>query len=273
MKRTAAHFIRQIARRFRDDSVPDLSAQLAYYFLMALFPFLIFATSLLGYLVSVEDVLSLMNAYVPKESMSLIERNVRNVLEGKKVGILSFSLLAALWSSSNATNALIRALNRAYDVREDRPFWKERGIAIALTVALIVVILVALVLPVFGKAVGSFLFSLFGNPQSFLTVWPVIRWGSSFAILAAVLYGLYYFAPNRRLNPGDILSGTLFATISWQLASLGFSYAVDKLLNVSATYGSLASIVVLMIWFYLTGMIMILGGEINATIHSIRERP
>lgn len=260
-------FVKQLVRRMIDNRLPDLSAQLAFYFLLSLFPFLIFAVTLLGFYVSAEDVLALISRYVPVESMQVIERNVRSVLDVERGGLLSFGIIATIWPASHATNALIRALNEAYDVEESRSFWKARGLAIVLTFALIGILLVALVLPVFGKAIGTFLFSLFGLSEAFLSVWNVLRWGLSFVILFSVLVFLYYFAPNKRLGLQEIVIGSLFATISWQLVSFAFSYFVSQFGNYSATYGGLAGVIVLMLWFYLTGMILLVGGEINATLH------
>ena len=260
-------FVKQLVRRMIDNRLPDLSAQLAFYFLLSLFPFLIFAVTLLGFYVSAEDVLALISRYVPVESRQLIERNVRSVLDVERGGLLSFGIIATIWPASHATNALIRALNEAYDVEESRSFWKARGLAIVLTFALIGILLVALVLPVFGKAIGTFLFSLFGLSEAFLSVWNVLRWGLSFVILFSVLVFLYYFAPNKRLGLQEIVIGSLFATISWQLVSFAFSYFVSQFGNYSATYGGLAGVIVLMLWFYLTGMILLVGGEINATLH------
>lgn len=263
-------FMKQLVRRIIDNRVPDLSAQVAFYFLLSLFPFLIFAMTLLGFYVSTEDVLRLLGQYVPADSMPLIEKNLRSVLEVDRGGLLSIGILATVWSSSSATNSLIRSLNQAYDVEEDRPFWKARGTAILLTIALIVVLLVALILPVFGKAISVFLFSLFGLTEAFLSVWSVLRWLLSFFVIVSVLIFLYYFAPNKRLGMKEIFVGALFATISWQLVSLAFSFFVSQFGNYSATYGSLAGVIILMLWFYLTGMIMLVGGEINATLHYLR---
>lgn len=263
-------FFKQIVQRIIDNRVPDLSAQLAYYFMLSLFPFLIFAVTLLGYYVSAEDVLSLVSRYVPDESMQIIEKNVRGVFDVERGGLLSLGILVTIWTASHATNALIRSLNEAYDVEETRPFWKARAVAILLTIALIIVILVALTLPVFGKALGLFVFSLFGLSGKFLTVWNVLRWVISFVILVGAFIFLYYFAPNKRLGLKEILVGALFATVTWQLVSLAFSYFVSQFGNYSATYGSLAGIIVLMLWFYITGMIMLIGGEINATLHYMR---
>lgn len=263
-------FLKQLIWRIVDNRVPDLSAQLAFYFLLSLFPFLIFAMTLLGLYVTTEEVLELLGQYVPDNSMPLIEKNLRNVLDVERGGLLSIGIFATLWPASHATNALIRSLNQAYDVEESRPFWKARGMAVLLTVALIGVLLFALVLPVFGRAIGVFLFSVFGLSDVFLSLWNGLRWGLSYIILFLVFLTLYYFAPNKRLGLRDIATGALFTTLCWQLVSYGFSFFVNQFGNYSATYGSLAGVIILMLWFYFTGMTMLIGGEINATLHYLR---
>lgn len=270
---SARLFLKQLIQRILDNRLPDLSAQLAFYFLLSLFPFLIFAMALFGYFVSSEEVLALLSRYVPSASMDVIEGNVRDVLDVERGSLLSFGMVATIWSASHATNALIRALNEAYDVEESRPFWKARGTAIVLTFALIGILLVALILPVFGQAIGLLFFSLFHMTEAFWSVWNVLRWGISFTVLFSVLVFLYYAAPNKRLDLRDIAAGALFATVSWQLVSYAFSFIVNEFGHYSATYGGLAGAIVLMLWFYLTGLILLVGGEINATLHFLkRER-
>lgn len=265
-------FVKQLLKRITDNRVPDLAAQLAYYFMLALFPFLVFSLTLLGYYVSAADVLALIGQYVPADAMPFIEKNVRSVLRVNRGALLPMGVIAAIWSASNATGALIRALNQAYAVKESRPFWQARLVAIALMFAVIGALLVALVFPVFGQAIGTLLFSAFGWSVTFLALWHVLRWGFSFIVLMGIFMCLYYFAPNTRLGMKETAAGALFATISWQLVSFTFSAFVSQFGNYSATYGSLAGVIILMVWFYLTGFIMLIGGEVSAALHDMQSR-
>ncbi|AST00578.1 MULTISPECIES: YihY/virulence factor BrkB family protein [Geobacillus] len=265
-------FIRELARRFTEDEIPRLSAELAYYFLLSLFPFLLFLMTLLAYLpIPHEDVLALVRQYAPKEALHLIETNVHRLIDEQNGGLLSFSIIAAIWSASNGMSAIMRAFNRAYDVQEDRPFWIVRGLSIVLTLGMIVVIIVALVLPVFGRIIGLFLFSALGLSQQFLNVWNAFRWVTSSLLLFAVFTALYYFAPNKQLRCVNVMRGALFATAGWIAASLAFSYYVNNFADYTAMYGSLGGMIVLMVWFYLSGMILVLGGELNAMFDCERE--
>jgi membrane protein len=265
--------LKELWKRFQGDEVAGLSAELAYFFLLSLFPFLIFLITLIGYLpISEVDVLNFMNQYAPGETMAMIETTLEGIVQKHNGGLLSFGILATIWSASNGLNAVIRAFNRAYDVKETRSFIVARLMSVLLTVAMIIVIVIALLLPVFGREIGLFVFSAFGLSETFLTIWNAARWIGSFIVLFIVFSCLYYFAPNKRLHWKAVFTGAFFATLGWILVSTAFSYYVGNFGNYSATYGSLGGIIVLMIWFYLSGMIILLGGEINAILNCYREK-
>jgi membrane protein len=266
-------FIKILIKRFIDDDVMGLSAQLAFFFLLSLFPFLLFTMTLLSYLpISVGDVLDIVNKYAPGEAMKVIETNLRAILDVHRGGLLSVGIIVTIWSASNGINAVIRALNTAYDVSESRPFLLARLMAILLTVAMIVVIIIALLLPVFGEAIGIFVFSHFGLSHPFLMVWNTVRWILSFLVIISVFACLYYFAPNKRLPFKEVVVGAFFATLGWQVVSLAFSYYVTNFGNFTAMYGSIGGIIILMFWFYLSAMILIFGGIINATIYKLKHQ-
>ncbi|RFB13449.1 YihY/virulence factor BrkB family protein [Bacillus sp. HNG] len=267
-------FIKELILRYKEDEVGSLSAELAYFFLLSLFPFLIFLVTLIGYLpISQIDVLEFVAQYAPEGTVALIEENLNYIVGSQKGGLLSIGIIGTLWSSSNGINAVVRAFNKAYDVKETRNFFFTRGISILLTFGMIFVIIVALLLPVFGKQIGVFIFSSFGLSDEFLDIWNGIRWIVSAAILFIVFTFLYWVAPNRPLKIKEIISGAFFATFGWMFVSLAFSYYVNSFGHYSTTYGSLGAIIVLMIWFYLSAMIIIIGGEINAILncHRIRD--
>jgi membrane protein len=265
-------FIREMVKRFREDEVSRLSAELAYFFLLSLFPFLIFLFTLMAYLpIEHEDVLSVVRQYAPKEAMDLIEANIHYVMNHQNGKLLSFGIIGAVWSASNGIGAIVRAFNRAYDVQESRSFIVARGVSPFLTFGMMLVIVVALVLPVFGKTIGLFLSSMLGISGIFLMIWSAFRWIVSFLILFGVFTSLYYFAPNKQLHYKQVMAGAMFATIGWIVTSLAFSYYVESFSSYTSMYGSLGGIIILMIWFYLSGMIIVLGGELNAVLECQRE--
>lgn len=267
------NFGKAIFERIQHVRATEIAAELAYYFLLSLFPFLIFALTLLPYLgITTDDILSLVAPYTPEEAMNLIQDNLKTILDSRKGGLLSFGIIATIWSASNAINGIIKALNHAYEVEETRNFLVARGLAILLTIGMVVVIVVALVLPVFGKAIGQFIFSFLGLTETFLIVWEVFRWLISFSVIAFVFTFIYYMGPNKRLKFKQVVIGGIFATVGWLLSSYVFSFYVSNFGNYSSTYGSLGGVIILMIWFYVSAFIIILGGIINALIHHKKEK-
>ncbi|MGV3488509.1 MAG: YihY/virulence factor BrkB family protein [Tuberibacillus sp.] len=262
----AIHFIKMLIKRINEDRVFDLAAQLAYFFLLSLFPFLIFTFSVLPYIdIDQKDVLAFIGRYAPMEFMDIVEANLKSVFT-KNTGLLSFSVIATIWPVSTAIMVIIRVLNQAYDVQENRSFIVARSLAILLTFAMIFVIIIALALNVFGPSIGKLLVKHFHINEQVIQIIDFLRLLLSFLIIIVVFASLYLFAPNKRLRFSEVIIGAVFAAVGWQVASLAFSYYVDRIAHFSATYGTLGGIIILMIWFYITGFILILGGEINAAL-------
>lgn len=257
-------FIKHLWNRFMKDDYFGIAAQLAYFFLLSLFPLLIFLVTLFPYLpITQEDLLGLVRDFAPHGTIELIETNMVE-LSKKNGALLSFGIIGTIWSASNGINAIVKVFNRSYEVNEERSFFKTRLMAILLTFAMLFVIVVALILPVFGKQIGVFLFSQFELSSQFLAVWNALRWLVSIIIIFIIFIVLYWLAPNKKMRCAHALPGAVFATIGWILTSVAFSFYVSNFGNYSATYGSIGAIIVLMIWFYISGIIIIIGGDINA---------
>lgn len=257
--------LRLLWHRIEEDDIPGLSAQLAYFFLLSLFPLLIFIFTLLPYLpIPYPDILGSIREFAPPQTMDLIERNVNHVMNNRNGGLLSFGVIGTIWSASNGIHALVRAFNKAYNVNESRSFIVSRGMAILLTIGMIFVFIIAVLLPIFGREIGVFLFSYLGFKLEFLRIWEMLRLVVSALILFLIFTGLYWIAPNVKLRCRSAFPGAGFATVGWILSSYALSFYVSKFNNFSLTYGSIGAIIVLLIWLYISGFIIILGGEINA---------
>jgi membrane protein len=260
---------RRVLAEIRDDDCLGRAAQLAYYFLFALFPFFLFLTTLLGYLPIpdlLDRLLETLGQMLPGEALRLVEDNVRQLVTGQRGGLLSFGILAALWTSSSALTAIIDSLNRAYDVEEGRPVWKVRLIAMGITVGLSVFIVVALVLLTFGPQLGRWVAGLVGLGRVFEVTWNVVRWPVIVGLLVVAIALLYYFAPDVEQEWTWITPGSACAVLGWLLASLGFAFYVNRFGSYNATYGSIGAVIVLLTWMYVTGLFILIGGEINAEI-------
>lgn len=254
------------------DDVFGLAAQLAFFFLLSIFPLLIFLVTLLSYLpVTQDDLLVLIGDFVPNETMEFIEANLNEIMSKQSGKLLSFGIIGTIWSASNGLNAILRAFNRAYEVEESRSFIVTRGIAILFTFGMIIVLLLALILHVFGKQLGLYLYMLLNMPFKFIDFWNFIRWILSSFVIFSIFVLIYWIGPNMKIKWIDAVPGAIFATITIAFVSFGFSYYVNNFGNYSATYGSIGAVIVLMIWFYLLGIVILLGGEINSINSKVKN--
>ena len=269
---TWSGYLKHLIAHIQKYDIPGLGAQLAYFFLLSLFPMLIFLVTLLPYLnLDEAQVFRFLENYAPTEVYMLIEDTISDVLQNRNGGLLSIGILATIWSASNGMNAIVKSLNRSYNLEETRPFFIVRSLSVIFTLLMIVMLVVALVLPVFGKQIGTVLFSYFGFEEGFLKVWNSIRWTISPIVMFLILSALYWIVPNTKLFLKSIFPGAAFATIGWILVSLGFSFYVSNFGNYSATYGSIGGIIVLMLWLYISGNILLVGGQINAVMQERKD--
>jgi membrane protein len=268
---------RRVGREIQDDDLFGRAAQLSYYFLLALFPLLLFLTSLLGYFAQAgtqlrTELLSYLGAVAPAEASALINTTVDEVSRATGGGKLSFGLLAALWAASSGMGALSDALNVAYEVKETRPWWRVRLIAIGLTITLSILILSALVLVLFGGHIANVMAAHFMFGNFFKTAWQLLQWVLVLVFVLLAFALLYYIAPDLKerrwywVSPGSVL-----AILLWLLVSFAFRLYLHYFNSYSATYGSLGAVIILMLWFYLTGAAVLIGGEVNSEISFATE--
>ena len=271
--------VRELGRRvwaeIWDDEVTDRAAALAYYFLFALFPTLLFLTVLLGLLPLpglMDRLLQYGDQALPGDAASIVRRTWVEINRGAGGGLLSIGVLTALWASSNGMASIMSALNVAYDIEDTRPWWKRRLLAVVLTVGFAVFILAALVLLVFGPHIGAGVAGLFGLGTIFMSVWNVANIP---IVVFFVLVGIalvYYLAPAaeqswRWVTPGSVVALGLWLAMSW-----GLRLYVGRFADYNAAYGSIGGIVLLMLWLYLTGVVLLVGAEINAEIEHAAAR-
>ncbi|MED3983758.1 YihY/virulence factor BrkB family protein [Peribacillus simplex] len=270
-------FSKKLIKEIKEDRVTGLAAEQAYYYLLALFPLLILLLSILPYLnIDIQTALDTIKTFMPSETMEVIEKNIINILSERNGGLLTFGFLGTIWSASNGMNAFIHSMNIAYDVEETRNFIKARFISIVLTLGLVVAFIVMLGLPVFGKVIIDLLQQVIPIPEETQILFSLLRWVIAVVIISLVLAFLYRFAPNKSFPIKHVIPGAVTATVLWLGISLGFSFYVSNFANYSSTYGSLGGVIILMLWLYLSGLIFVIGGEINAILHrqnSIPKKP
>ncbi|SIT93143.1 YihY/virulence factor BrkB family protein [Edaphobacillus lindanitolerans] len=269
---TGQGFFKELLTRIKMVDVTGLGSQLAYFFLLSMFPLLIFLLTLLPYLnIDQSAIFSFLKEYAPANVYSIIDSTVGEILDTRRGGLLSFGIIGTIWSASSGMNRLSKALNQSYFAKEKRSYFVTRGLSVVFTLALVAVVAVALALPVFGQQIGQTLFSYFGLEQGFLTLWNSIRWVIPPVLIFTVFTLIYWLVPDAKVRFKDAVPGGIFSTVGWILTSLGFSFYVGNFGNYSNTYGSIGGIIVLMIWMYLSAMILIVGGQINAVMQERRE--
>lgn len=253
-----------------DDGCPGLAAQLAFYFLLALFPGLLFVVSLLAYVpvgAALRDAVGQLEAILPAEIIELIRAQLEQVLAGGHGGLLTIGIAGAIWSSSSAITAIITALNRAFDIDEWRPFWKRRVVSIVLTLGLAAFVVVAFALVVSGADAARWMAEQLGFGGWFARLWPLLRWPVALVLVVLAVDLVYHFAPNTKARWAWITPGALVATGLWLAVSLGFKLYVQNFPSYTAVQGAIGAVIVLMLWFYLSGFALLVGAELNAEIH------
>nr|WP_251047710.1 YihY/virulence factor BrkB family protein [Planococcus sp. ISL-110] len=269
---TGKGFLKELLKRIKGVDVPGLGAQLAFFFLLSIFPLLIFLVTLLPYMsLSQDEVFSFMEEVVPGEVYVLIESTLEEILTNQNSGLLSFGIFATVWSASLGMDALIKSLNLSYNVTENRPLLIARGMSIIMTILLIFILIVALALPVFGEQLGLLIFSFLGLEEGFLALWNAIRFTIPVIITFIACAIIYWLAPNVKMNIMSVLAGAAFAAIGWLLTSYLFSIYISNFGNFSATYGSIGGVIILMLWLYISAMVLIIGGQINAVMKERRH--
>jgi membrane protein len=259
-----------------EDGVPGLAAQLAFYFLLAVFPALLFLISLLAYLPvqpAISVVLARLDAFLPTDVIVIVREHVAQILTGDSGGVMTLAVAGAIWSSSTAMTAIISALNHAYDIEESRPWWRTRLLAVALTLALSLFVALAFALVVGGTDLGRWMAGLLGAGEAFAATWTVTQWPVAFALVVFAVDLVYHVAPNRKTEWVWITPGSLLATALWLAASAGFKIYVQNFGNYVAVYGAIGSVIVLMLWFYLSGFALLVGAELNAEIDKAVSPP
>lgn len=269
---------KRVWAEIQQDDVFGRAAQLSYYFLLALFPLLIFLTSVIGIVIGKESgirqsLFSYLSQVMPPAAFELIQSTMQEVSAASSGSKISFGILAALWAASNGMGAITEALNVAYDVKESRPWWKQRLAAIGLTITLSVLIITALVIVLSGGKIVDGLAASYAFGSVFTLTWKILQWPIVLAAMLLAFAMIYYFGPDVRdqkwvwITPGAVLGVML-----WLLVSYAFRIYLDFFDSYSKTYGSLGAVIILMLWLYFTGLAVLIGGEVNAEIeHAAAE--
>ena len=257
----------QLATGVREHDVATVAAALAYYFFLSLFPLIIFVLALASLMpIDGLETWILANAArsLPSDAYGLLEKAVEGLLAEPRGGLLSLAAVLALWTSSAAFAATINGLNRAYRVEDSRSWWRARLYAIGLTLALSLLMILAFTLSVFGTHLQHLIAAALGPTAGMLA--QVARWTLTILATTLVVAAVYYAAPAVEKEWQWIRPGAVLFVFGFSASSAAFSFYVGRFGSYDRTYGSLGAVIVLLVWMYLLGFFLLLGGELNALL-------
>jgi len=260
--------LKQTIKEFFADDMTTYAAALAYQVLFALFPFLIFLITLLGFIDRADFfdwVRTQMQFLLPQDSMKVVDQVIVQLRQPQRT-LLSMGVIVALWTASSAVRATMNALNVAYDVPEGRPAWKLYPLSIIYTIGVAAMLIAAALLLTVGPEAVEWLTRMVGLDQIFAAIWAWLRWPVAIFLLCLAVAVVYYVAPDAEQDFRFITPGATLAVFVWIIASLGFKYYVGNFADYNATYGSIGTIVVLLLFFFISSAIMLFGAELNAVI-------
>lgn len=261
--------LKQTAEKTMRDDAQGLASQLAYYFFLALFPALLCLLAIASFF-PLQDftgqVVRSLGRVAPADVIEIIRQQMANIGQQNHGGLLTIGLLGALWSSSSAMVAVMGAMNKTYEITEARPWWRVRVTAIVLTVALTLLVVISFTLVVVGPQLADAVAHHFAFGAVFVWSWQILQWPIAFALVVVGIGIVYYFAPDAERMWVWLTPGTLVATILWLVGSLVFRWYAVNYASYEATYGAIGGVILLLLWFYLSGLVIVIGAEINAEI-------
>ncbi|MDQ3251928.1 MAG: YihY/virulence factor BrkB family protein [Actinomycetota bacterium] len=271
--------LKSTVKEFVRDDALGLGAQLAFYLILAIFPFILFCVAILDAFASsdpqfVRELFDYLRRLLPAQVFDLIQTYTENTLRNQDTapGLLSVGILGTIWAASGAFASLINALNRAYDVQETRPFWKVRGIAIIMTVGLSALILIGVLLLIAGPSIGRTIAEVFTLGDEFMVVWNIARWPAALLFMVATVALLFYFAPDANQPFRWITPGGVVGILLWVLASVAFNLYLSSDFNTyNETYGSIGTVIILLLYLYVSSLTILFGATLNATLVRIKE--
>ncbi len=277
-KRTWFYVARKVWREFSDDQCTDLAAALTYYGVLAIFPAAIALSAILGLVgqdpqKSVQTVLDVLSPLVSEKTLGTIETPLLELASSQGAGLaLALGLLGALWSASGYVGAFGRAMNRIYEIGEGRPFWKLRPVMILITLAAIVLVALVLLMLVVSGPLAQSIGDQIGLGDQAVDIWNIAKWPVMVLAVMLIVAMLYYATPNVQQPKFRWISvGAAVAILIWMVAAAGFAFYVANFSSYNRTYGSLAGVVVGLVFLWLTNVALMLGAEIDSEIERGRE--
>ncbi len=268
--------LERTGRAIYEDDCLGWAGELAFFWFLALFPALLFVVALASFL-PVQHVIDVVvenfARVAPSDVLALVRQQLVQIAHAPQRGLLTLSLLGALWSSSSGMTAIIDTLNQAYHVREGRSWWRVRLLAVGLTVVLVAFTLIAVALVMIGPTLAAHVEGALGLPVRFTLLWAIAEWPLVFGLMVTALGWIYHFAPDVRRRWTWVTPGAISAVLLWVLASLGFKWYAGHFGGYQDTYGAIGGVIVALLWLYTAGLAILVGAELNAAVEQAPAGP
>lgn len=268
-----ALFIRELVLRYLDDDISRAGAALAYYFVFSFFPFIIFVSTLLGYLdIPAVTITSELHNIIPEDILGIINIYIDYVKVERNGNILALGLFFTFYFPMRAVNTLMLYINKAYRVEESRPYIRHMIVVFIFTIFLMFAVIISLGLLTVGKTILTYLSGIFNISYDYINFWNYFRFLFLAVMLFITLSTLYFFTPGKKVRFRKVFPGAFAALISWLTVSIGFAYYVENMGRYSVLYGSIGAIIVLLVWLYFSGIIILMGAEFNHVLLTMRKK-
>lgn len=245
------------------------AAEISFYLLLSIFPFFIFTISLVVYtpIINLSKYIFVLKKIIPDSAFNIITSLIQSAIENRSIHFLFFSFILAMYTMSRAVIALIRGMNKSYNIRETRPYFEVLFISLIFVIMLVFLIFTSMIFLVFGEKLGAFIFNIVGLDQYFMHIWNLCRYIIGIVTVIIVIMNLYKFTPNKKLTFKEVLPGAIVSTLCWLIASFCYSYYSNNFAKYDIIYGSIGGIIVLITWIYLSSWTILIGCEINARLY------
>ena len=271
----AKRFFRRLAAGLYEDDITDAAAMMAYYAVLALFPMLLFVVSLAVHALPAEAIgnaVAMLPVALPDSASEIVTAQVQRMQQSAaSTGFLIGGVFFALWGASRGAAGMITALDKTLDLVESRPWWKRQVIAVAVTAGVAVMVLLALGILFVGPLVGHVIADRFGFDATFDVIWTVVRWLAAALLATGVFVVLFRFLPDHHVKVRTVLPGALTAVVLWLAISRGMGLYIDYAADYEATYGTLAGVIVFLLWLWLSNMALLVGAEVNQVVSELRK--
>jgi len=269
MKKLNKKYISYIIKKSNYIEINSKAAEISFYLLLFIFPFLIFTISIVVYIptFTLNKSILIIKNIIPESAFNITISIINSAMENKNLGFLISSFIFTLWTSSRLIRTLIRWMNKSYNVKETRSFIKVSIISFIFTLSILGVIFSSTILLVFGKILGDFIFNLIGLDSIFIYIWNVLRYIVGIFTIIIIMINLYKYTPNKNLKIKDVIPGSIISTLVWLSISFFYSYYANNFSNYEIIYGSLGGVIILITWLYLSSWSILIGLEVNVQLY------